>query len=130
MATTERYKNGGSVTIYNSAKGESAPNTGTSKYGYSSGNNQYTGNTGKQYNVSGANGAITVNRPNGTSKTVQRGDADYAATLKAMQDDGVDYTPNTTYTNQNDTYTTRDYTAGNSDLQYALQQAAKGVVMA
>ena len=72
MATTERYKNGGSVTIYNSAKGESAPNTGTSKYGYSSGNNQYTGNTGKQYNVSGANGAITVNRPDGTSKANSR----------------------------------------------------------
>lgn len=126
MATTERYKNGGSVTIYNSAKGESAPNTGTSKYGYSSGNNQYTGNTGKQYNVSGANGAITVNRPDGTSKTVQRGDADYQATLDAMQKDGVNYTPNTTYTNQNGTYTTKSYTAGNKDLQYALEQAAKG----
>ncbi|MBP3342264.1 MAG: hypothetical protein J6K99_07040 [Peptococcaceae bacterium] len=104
---------------------KSSGNTGTSKYGYSSGNNQYSGKTGKQYNVSGANGAITVNRPDGTSKTVQRGDADYNATLEAMQKDGVDYTPNTTYTNQNGTYTAKSYTAGNKDLQYALEQAAK-----
>ena len=125
MATTEYYKNGGSVTVYNSAKGESAPNTGKSQYGYSSGNNSYTGNTGKQYNVSGANGAITVNRPDGTTSTVQRGDANYQATLDAMQKDGVNYTPNTTYTNSNGTYTSKSYTAGNADLQYALQQAAK-----
>lgn len=126
MATTEYLKNGGSVTIYNSAKGESAPNTGTSQHGYSSGNNQYKGNTGKVYNVSGSNGAITVNRPDGTTSTVQRGDANYQATLDAMQKDGVNYTPNTTYTNQNGTYTTKSYTAGNKDLQYALEQAAKG----
>ena len=125
MATTEYYKNGGSVTVYNSAKGESAPNTGTSKYGYSSGNNSYTGNTGKQYNVSGANGAITVTRPNGTVDTYQRDDAQYKAVVDAMNKDGVNYTPNTTYTNSNGTYTSKSYTAGNADLRYALQQAAK-----
>lgn len=123
----EYVSNDGGKTFTNQSTGKvTSGNTGTSKYGYSSGNNQYTGNTGKQYNVSGANGAITVNRPDGTTSTVQRGDADYAATLKAMQDDGVNYTPNTTYTNQNGTYTTKSYTAGNKDLQYALEQAAKG----
>ena len=112
-------KSSGGSTSYSGNTG------GTSKYGYSSGNNQYTGNTGKQYNVSGANGAITVNRPDGTSSTVQRGDANYQATVDAMNKDGVNYTPNTTYTNQNGTYTSKSYTAGNRDLQYALEQAAK-----
>lgn len=122
----EYRSNDGGKTFTNQSTGEvSSGNTGTSQYGYSSGNNQYTGNTGKQYNVSGANGAITVNRPDGTSKTVQRGDADYQATVDAMNKDGVNYTPNTTYTNQNGTYTTKDYIGGNSDLQYALQQSAK-----
>lgn len=125
--TVERISNDGGKTFTETGTGKvTSGNTGTSKYGYSSGNNQYTGNTGKQYNVSGANGAITVNRPDGTSKTVQRGDADYQATLDAMQKDGVNYTPNTTYTNQNGTHTTKSYTAGNKDLQYALEQAAKG----
>lgn len=125
--TVERISNDGGKTFTETGTGKvTSGNTGTSKYGYSSGNNQYTGNTGKQYNVSGANGAITVNRPNGTSKTVQRGDADYQATVDAMNKDGVNYTPNTTYTNQNGTYTTKSYTAGNKDLQYALEQAAKG----
>lgn len=124
--TVERISNDGGKTFTETGTGKvTSGNTGTSKYGYSSGNNQYTGNTGKQYNVSGANGAITVNRPDGTTSTVQRGDADYQATLDAMQKDGVNYTPNTTYTNQNGTYTAKSYTAGNSDLQYALQQAAK-----
>ena len=123
----EYVSNDGGKTFTNQSTGQvSSGNTGTSKYGYSSGNNQYTGNTGKQYNVSGANGAITVNRPDGTTSTVQRGDANYQATLDAMQKDGVNYTPNTTYTNQNGTYTTKSYTAGNKDLQYALEQAAKG----
>lgn len=132
----EYVSNDGGKTYTNQRTGEVSGGSGnsgngssgsgnTSQYGYSSGNNQYTGNTGKQYNVSGSNGAITVNRPDGSSKTVQRGDADYQATLDAMQKDGVNYTPNTTYTNQNGTYTAKSYTAGNSDLQYALQQAAK-----
>ena len=124
--TVERISNDGGKTFTETGTGKvTSGNTGTSKYGYSSDNNQYTGNTGKQYNVSGANGAITVNRPDGTTSTVQRGDANYQATLDAMQKDGVNYTPNTTYTNQNGTYTAKSYTAGNSDLQYALQQAAK-----
>ena len=124
--TVERISNDGGKTFTETGTGKvTSGNTGTSKYGYSSDNNQYTGNTGKQYNVSGANGAITVNRPDGTTSTVQRGDANYQATLDAMQKDGVNYTPNTTYTNQNGTYTAKSYTAGNSDLQYALEQAAK-----
>lgn len=129
MAVTERYKNGGSVTVYNSAKGESAPNTGTSKYGLSSGNNNYTGATGKNYSVAGSNGTITVNRPDGSQSIVRPTDPNYKVTQQAMQKDlqsnGVNYTPNTTYTNSNGTYTAKSYTQGNRDLQYALQQAAK-----
>lgn len=100
-------------------------NTGISKQGYRSDWNDYTGNTGKKYSVAGGNGTITVNRPDGTSATVRPTDANYSATLKAMQADGVNYTPNHTFTNQNGTYSTKDYTTGNKNLQYALEQAAK-----
>lgn len=122
----ESVSNDGGKTFTNTSSGtKTSGNTGTSAQGYSSGNNNYTGNTGKTYNVAGSNGAITVNRPDGTTSTVLPTDSNYAVTLKAMQDDGVNYTPNTTYTNANGTYSAKNYTAGNADLQYALEQAAK-----
>lgn len=100
-----------------------------SKSGQNSGWNNYTGATGKQYSVAGSNGTIQVTRPDGTTSLVRPTDANYAATQQAMQSDlrgnGVDYTPNHTFTNQNGTYTTKDYVNGNNNLKYALEQAAK-----
>lgn len=112
-----------------SGSAQSGSSSGTSKTGQSSGWNNYTGATGKQYNVAGSNGTIQVTYKDGTTRTVLPTDADYVATSQAMQSDlagnGVNYTPNYTFTNQNGTYTTKDYVDGNSDLKYALEQAAK-----
>lgn len=112
-----------------SGAASSGSSSGTSKTGQSSGWNNYTGATGKQYNVAGSNGTIQVTYKDGTTRTVLPTDADYVATSQAMQSDlsgnGINYTPNYTFTNQNGTYTTKDYVNGNNDLQYALQQAAK-----
>lgn len=107
----------------------SGSSSGTSKTGQSSGWNNYTGATRKQYNVAGSNGTIQVTYKDGTTRTVLPTDSDYAATSQAMQSDlagnGINYTPNYTFTNQNGTYTTKDYVNGNNDLKYALEQAAK-----
>lgn len=45
-----------------------------------------TGNTGKTYTTN-ADGSLTVNRPDGTSSTVRQGDANYNATMSAMNAD-------------------------------------------
>lgn len=112
-----------------SGAASSGSSAGTSKTGQSSGWNNYTGATGKQYNVAGSNGTIQVTYKDGTTRTVLPTDADYAATSQAMQSDlagnGINYTPNYTFSNQNGTYTTKDYVGGNNDLKYALEQAAK-----
>lgn len=112
-----------------SGAASSGSSSGTSKTGQSSGWNNYTGATGKQYNVAGSNGTIQVTYKDGTTRTVLPTDADYVATSQAMQSDlagnGVNYTPNYTFSNQNGTYTTKDYVGGNNDLKYALEQAAK-----
>ena len=81
------------------------------------------------YAISGDNGTIIVTDSNGVQTRFLPTSADYNSFYQNMLADiqkaGNRYTPNTTYTNSNGTYTTKDYTAGNSDLQYALQQAAK-----
>lgn len=135
--TSTKYSNGntytstdGGKTYTNSATGEvSKGNQGTSQYGQNSGWNSYTGATGKQYEVAGSNGTILVTQKDGSYRRVLPTDADYSATLNAMQKDlagaGVSYTPSYTYTNQNGTYTTKNYTAGNSALQDALAQYGK-----
>lgn len=190
---TEHYSNGGSVTVYNSGKGQNSSGTGSgaSNSGYSGGGsygggssyggssykpsatsnnvnsgyrppttsntakpntskgstgastskpatgvgtvtwaNAGTGGTGKQYNVSSNNNSIQVTRPDGSVSIVTPGMSNYNATYNAMQSDlqgaGVNYTPNyTTYRSDGTSYQTKNYTAGNADLQYALQQAAK-----
>ena len=122
---------GGKTWNGSGASGAASPgsSSGTSKTGQSSGWNNYTGATGKQYNVAGSNGTIQVTYKDGTTRTVLPTDADYVATSKVMQSDlagnGINYTPNYTFTNQNGTYTTKDYVSGNNDLKYALEQAAK-----
>lgn len=112
-----------------SGAASSGSSSGTSKTGQSSGWNNYTGATGKQYNVAGSNGTIQVTYKDGTTRTVLPTDADYAATSQAMQSDlagnGISYTPQHNFTNQNGSYTTKDYVTGNNDLKYALEQAAK-----
>ena len=89
----------------------------------------YAGATGKQYQVADSNGTINVIYEDGTSRLVRPGDADYNVTHQSMQSDlqgnGVSYTPTNTFTNQNGTYTVKDYSRGNEALQYALQQAVK-----
>ena len=89
----------------------------------------YTGATGKKYSVADSNGTIRITYNDGTSRLVRPGDSDFNATNSAMKSDlqgaGVGYTPSHTFTNENGTYTTKDYLTGNRDLQYALEQAAK-----
>lgn len=91
--------------------------------------NNYNGSTGKQYSVAGSNGTIQVTRPDGTTSTVRPTDANYQATLNAMQSDlkgnGIQYTPTHQGFNGNVDYTTKDYVTGNNNLKYALEQAAK-----
>ena len=148
MAIVDRLANGGKVTIYNSAKGETAKgnafgsgnNGGSSRPGSegSSGSytnnsgttwNSYEGATGKKYDVAGSNGTINVTRPNGSTSLVRSTDANYQATLNAMQSDlkgnNIGYTPTHDFSNANGSYSTKDYVTGNKDLQYALEQAAK-----
>lgn len=125
----------GGKTFTNQRTGEvtsgSSLSTSSSKSSskQSSGWNTYEGKTGKTYDVAGSNGTIKVTYADGSSRTVLPTDSDYAATQKAMQTDiqanGGSYTPSNTYTNSNGTYTTKDYTSGNNDLKYALEQAAK-----
>lgn len=45
-----------------------------------------TGATGKTYTTN-SDGSLTVNRPDGTSSTVRQGDANYSATISAMNAD-------------------------------------------
>lgn len=141
--TSTKYSNGntytstdGGKTYTNSATGEvSKGNQGTSQYGQSSGWNSYTGATGKQYEVAGSNGTILVTQKDGSYRRVLPTDADYSATLNAMQKDlagaGVSYTPSYTFgidadlDGQKEYYTTKNYTAGNSALQDALAQYGK-----
>lgn len=90
----------------------------------------YTGATGKQYSVAGSNGTISVTQTDGTQRYVRPTDADYNTTYNAMVNDlkgaGISYTPTHTIVNSaGKTITTKDYTRGNADLQYALQQAVK-----
>lgn len=146
MAIVDRLANGGKVTIYNSAKGENAKgnasssgNSGGSRpsggsngsYTNNSGTtwDQYQGATGKKYDVAGSNGTINVTRPDGSTSLVRPTDANYQATLNAMQSDlkgnNINYTPTHDFSNANGSYSTKDYVTGNNDLQYALEQAAK-----
>lgn len=128
---------GGSVVSANTGQAVS----GSKQNGGSSGNGvttvpstqtgwqNYAGATGKQYQVADSNGTINVIYEDGTSRLVRPGDADYNVTHQSMQSDlqgnGVSYTPTNTFTNQNGTYTVKDYSRGNEALQYALQQAVK-----
>ena len=109
--------------------GNSSGNTVTTTPSTQTGWQSYAGATGKQYQVADSNGTINVIYTDGTSRLVRPGDTDYNATHQAMQSDlqgnGVSYTPTNTFTNQNGTYTVKDYSRGNEALQYALQQAVK-----
>lgn len=112
----------GSGTQYN--------NVDTGKWDTSGGKWSNIGGTDDvNYAISGDNGTIIVTDSNGVQTrflpTSQDYNSFYQNMLADIQKAGNRYTPNTTYTNSNGTYTTKDYTAGNSDLQYALQQAAK-----
>lgn len=108
----------------------SSGTSGATQQWDTSGWNNYTGATGKQFSVSPINGTIIVTT-NGVQRRVLPTDADYNTTYKAMQTDiGNAYTPTNSYDRTNSdgtktTYTTKNYTQGNSDLQYALEQAAK-----
>lgn len=87
------------------------------------------GTQGVNYAISGDNGTIIATDSNGVQTRFLPTSADYNSFYQNMMSDiknaGNSYIPQNTFTNQNGTYTTKDYTAGNSDLQYALQQAAK-----
>lgn len=91
--------------------------------------NKYQGATGKQYEVAGSNGTISVIRPDGSTSLVRPTDSNYQATLNAMQSDlkgnGINYTPTHDFSNANGSWQTKDYITGNNDLKYALEQAAK-----
>lgn len=108
----------------------SSGTSGTTQQWDTSGWNNYTGATGKQFSVSPINGTIIVTT-NGVQRRVLPTDADYNTTYKAMQTDiGNAYTPTNSYDRTNSdgtktTYTTKNYLTGNGDLQYALEQAAK-----
>lgn len=104
--------------------------SGTTQQWDTSGWNNYTGATGKQFSISPINGTIIVTT-NGVQRRVLPTDTDYNTTYAAMQKDiGNAYTPTNSYDRTNSdgtttTYTTKNYTQGNGDLQYALEQAAK-----
>lgn len=87
------------------------------------------GTDGVNYAIANSNGTIIATDSNGVQTrflpTSQDYNSFYQNMLADIQKAGNRYTPNTTYTNQNGTYTSKSYTAGNSDLQYALEQAAK-----
>lgn len=87
------------------------------------------GTQGVNYAISSDNGTIIATDSNGVQTRFLPTSQDYNSFYQNMLNDiktaGNNYTPQNTFTNQNGTYTTKDYTAGNSDLQYALQQAAK-----
>ena len=92
--------------------------------------NNYNGATGKQYSVAGSNGTIKVTQKDGTYRYVRPGDDDFNMTYNNMVSDlkgnGIDYTPtHQVMSSDGKVTTTKDYTAGNSALQYALQQAIK-----
>ncbi len=112
--------------------GSNRPSSGSSgSYTNNSGTtwNKYQGATGKQYEVAGSNGTISVTRPDGSTSLVRPTDSNYQATLNAMQSDlkgnGISYTPTHDFSNANGNWQTKDYITGNNDLKYALEQAAK-----
>lgn len=87
------------------------------------------GGTDVNYAISSDNGTIIVTDDNGVQTRFLPTSADYNSFYQNMMSDinsaGNSYTPKNTFTNANGTYTTKSYTAGNKDLQYALEQAAK-----
>lgn len=87
------------------------------------------GTQGVNYAISSDNGTIIATDSNGVQTRFLPTSADYNSFYQNMMSDiknaGNSYIPQNTFTNQNGTYTTKDYTAGNRDLQYALEQAAK-----
>lgn len=115
------------------SSGGSRPSGGGSSGSYTNNSgtkwNQYQGATGKKYDVAGSNGTIKVTYGDGTYRYVRPGDADFDSTTNAMRDDlrgnGINYTPTHDFSNANGNWQMKDYLSGNSNLKYALEQAAK-----
>ena len=86
----------------------------------------FTGADGIQYSISPLNGTI-IALQNGTQTRYLPTDANYNNQYAAMQQQiGNAYTPYYNWTDANgNNITTKNYLLGNSDLQYALEQAMK-----